>query len=853
MRYWFFFIVFVKCCLFANTIATTENDPNSFVEGVNVITGDYFSIQEDVLVQGVEPISLRRCYVSQKGEGTWGFHNYHKAIVHSYRGWVKLTEPNGTVLHYNFIERRKGYVFSLWDPSVDARGFSNTARGSLSARNNLKNQYLSMPEDQKTFTVHCPDGTERVYHRNIKRPKSVAKKFARFFKTEILGREGSGLIDYLLIEERLPNGHKILYEWPEGEKDVWQIKSCDQTGKVIYAWVRFYPKKAKESPCEGDYGVETSDGRHFEYKYFEHNGSYQLKEIRSDEKPSKTTLHYVDYGDKKILNAITWKDSRSFNLNYYGPRDGDAICFRVKELFSPVGSNRDNIITHRFHYDVGAKKTTVLDAYLNPTDYYWDDNLRLIRIDRFLDKNRLYNREKFVWGKNESQDLGCLVCKVLFDGEGNAISATRYSYDKRGNVRKERFYGNLSGSGVPLVVDEEGFPLDNGVECYTKRYHHSKEQSLLLKQEEDNGFSMEYDYLDNTPLMKEERVYDKGTLKTRKTYEYNQDRILIREITHDVLSNIKLIRKITLKQHTPYIGLPEIIEEQAEDAKGIHTIKKVKLHYTTGGRVTCKEVYDSEGEGRYQEVYRYKEGCLVEEVDAMGYLTRNTYDDFGNKTCIRPPTNVSEIITVYDYSNRPFNFMQLGKDVDRHNRYTYNFLHQKVTHEDEWGQITSYVYDPFGHVLETHLPGEKGKEAVLTSTYNAAGQEICHIDARGYKTERSYNAYGYPTRILYPDGAEESFTYYLDGKVETHKDQNGVITSYFYDGLGQLISKESAFSKESFIYKGLYLMSHTDPEGRVTTYSYDAAGRKVEEKLGQEITLYSYDPLGRQDKIITCD
>ncbi|MES2200191.1 MAG: RHS repeat-associated core domain-containing protein [Chlamydiota bacterium] len=835
-------------------MATTENDPNSFVEGVNVITGDYLSIQEDVLVQGAEPIALRRCYVSQKGEGTWGFHNYHKAVVHLKHQWVQLTEPNGTTLYYRYKDRMSGYTFSLWDPASDAEGFSNTARGSLSARNNLKNQYLSMPEGQKTFTVHCPDGTERVYHRDSKdKPKSTVKKLVKYFKRHMLGREGPDIVDYLLIEERLPNGHKILYEWPEGEKDVWQIQSCDQTGKIIYAWVRFYPKKEGKNVSDGDYGVETSDGRHFEYKYFDYKDSYQLREIESDEKPKKTTLHYVDYRDKKLLNAITWEKDRYFNLKYYGPKDGDAISFRVKELIAPVGTNKDNVITHRFNYDMEAKKTTVLDAYLTPTDYYWDDSLRLIRVDRFIDKNRLYNRTQFVWGKNESRDVGCLLCKVLFDEEERPLSAIRYFYDKRGNVKEERFYGNLSGAGPSLTIDEEGFPIEDGVEYYRKQYKHSKDRSLLLEQKEDNGLFVEYAYLDDAPLVKEERVYDKGVLKTRKTYGYNQEKILIREVTDDVIANIRRIQETALKKSGPYVGMPEVIKEKVEDATGLHTMKTVILHYTAGGKVERKEVYDSLGAFRYEETYRYEEGCLVEEKDAMGYITKNHFDEFGNKTKHISANKKSELLVNYDFSNRPIRFSENGAGIYRTYYQEYNFLHQKVGSTDEYGHKTTYVYDPFGHLLETHFPLEDGKKGVTSSVYNAAGQEICHVDARGYKIKRSYNAYGHPVAISYPDGTEESFSYYLDGKLKAHEDQNRLRTFYSYDSLGQILSKESICGKESFTYSGCYPVSHTDAEGRVTTYSYDSAGRKIKENQGKESTLYAYDTLGRLDRVTTED
>lgn len=59
MRY-LLLILLPFAALLANdlTTAVTENDPSSLVEGVSVITGDFYLGEEDYVVQGAEPISL---------------------------------------------------------------------------------------------------------------------------------------------------------------------------------------------------------------------------------------------------------------------------------------------------------------------------------------------------------------------------------------------------------------------------------------------------------------------------------------------------------------------------------------------------------------------------------------------------------------------------------------------------------------------------------------------------------------------------------------------------------------------------------------------------------------------------
>ncbi|MBS0627304.1 MAG: hypothetical protein JSS09_03730, partial [Verrucomicrobia bacterium] len=75
--YSFFFILLFSSLLCANTAIVTENDPNTIVEGVSVITGDLYVLEEDLVIRGGQPICLSRSYVSQKGFGYWDFLSYN--------------------------------------------------------------------------------------------------------------------------------------------------------------------------------------------------------------------------------------------------------------------------------------------------------------------------------------------------------------------------------------------------------------------------------------------------------------------------------------------------------------------------------------------------------------------------------------------------------------------------------------------------------------------------------------------------------------------------------------------------------------------------------------------------------
>jgi hypothetical protein len=66
-----FFFIFLAWCfsshLFSNNVATTESDPSALIEGcVNAITGDAYVVEDDIIIQGAEPLRLSRSYASPK-------------------------------------------------------------------------------------------------------------------------------------------------------------------------------------------------------------------------------------------------------------------------------------------------------------------------------------------------------------------------------------------------------------------------------------------------------------------------------------------------------------------------------------------------------------------------------------------------------------------------------------------------------------------------------------------------------------------------------------------------------------------------------------------------------------------
>ena len=140
------------------------------------------------------------------------------------------------------------------------------------------------------------------------------------------------------------------------------------------------------------------------------------------------------------------------------------------------------------------------------------------------------------------------------------------------------------------------------------------------------------------------------------------------------------------------------------------------------------------------------------------------------------------------------------------------------------------------------------ESSVTEMSYDSFGRPVVTIDSMNAKTIKKYNSYGDVVQITYPEGGQESCTYYPNGLLKSHRDPDGLITTYKYDALGR--KKEQTVGKlvTSYEYDGYNLCRTIDPAGFFTTYKYDFFDRKIEDDREGRITRYGYDFLGFLNK-----
>lgn len=588
---------------------------------------------------------------------------------------------------------------------------------------------------------------------------------------------------------------------------------------------------------------------------------------------------------------------------------------RVKEIRAPVGHDSTPIVTHRFIYLSDAKgslnktesfagKTKVYDAYLNETVYCYNKEHRPTSITRHLNNGQKYSIEQFIWdeggrkegGKKLSHFLkndpktskamlndhgtknacmiGNLIGKFLKDSNGKIEHALYFNYDSRGNIKKEIFFGNLSGNNqISIELDNDQIPIKNGCENYCKHFTYSKNgYNHLLSEKEDNGREIEYAYDNNTQQISAKYIKDGDKIQLRQFFFYDpQTAALVKVIKddgshHDVnlFADVteRTITEITPNDQFP-IGLPKIIEEKYWEAGKEIFLKRMKCHYDSYGNLCHQDHFDGHGNFCYALFWTYDSfGNVIEKTNALGHKIIRHYDKNNLLKIEIGPRPQDKVEYDYDYSNRLIQTKRHLDGICLVTQHRYDFCNNRIATIDHFGQTTSYKYDEFNRLIKTTHPSILlTEDCLFTPTeevleYNINDQPTKIKDVHGYITSLNYNARGKPICHINSDGTTERFEYDLDGTLAKSIAPNGTCTSYTRDFLGRVIREETfdanhqLLSIQSFNYKGTKLISQLDAENCLTTYSYDGAGRLIGESCGNASKKFTYDSLGRVDQII---
>lgn len=882
------------------SMANLEGEPSAFIhQCVNVISGQFCDSQIDLIAHhGVEPLLVERSFfgtTAQKGKlgPGWTINHASKLIdIPSPRTLIKIIdgtfiveEDNGC--RFKFIK----YPLDKANPqpyqvSVEClkKGVTNTATGYISGQTNLRNLKVPIPEG-KVYRMQSGSGGIKEYHR-----------------------DSNGYSDGLLLREIKPNGNVVSYTYPNNFLDsfvhipgslpfeVSLLNSSNKTTNSL-SYVRMNPTLIdKEHPT---HEISTKDGRWVRYNFGEgHKGKYILEKVERSDAPTEEYAYY--YFNKQVGELETiWKkklpNGRYVEADYYdlnsNPVAGigvniknadDPRIYRVKKLMAPAGTDRTPITIYQFIYQINQKEKEkhvkreisngycdVYNAHGLHSQYGFDENQRLLYVDKYKANDTRYTRELLYWGAMDSKDATQLLARTLEKEDKTLAFARTYLYDNFGNVLQDALYGNLSGENkqAPEMAGN-GVAINNGCECYCKNCVYSKDGFNLLLEENDGIQKTAYKYAPGSSrLIAKFKGTNNGWLQ-RWFYSYNDDAALTQEIVDDGTSEQRdnltgvterHITNYTQSQNYP-VAFPLVIEEKCLDLSSGEEllVRKLVNTYNNLAKIKSQEHYDSQNVLTHSLSWDHdRMGNIKEEIDAMGRITTRKFDENGNCTFEQGPAPGFHVVREYDFMNRLISEKEIHDDkVNLSLSHRYDYTGNRLATIDQYGNETAFEHDPFGRITGITYPqvfdetGQVIRPKILKS-YDVMGNATSETDARGYETKKVHTLRGQLSAIAYPDGTSEKKVYQLNGFLKEAIARNGIVTKFTNDSFGRPILTETYTHKgerltiTSATYNAFHVLTETDAIGIVTQYSYYPDGKLKSRQKEDSLTTYTYDTKGR--------
>jgi RHS repeat-associated protein len=740
--------------------------------------------------------------------------------------------------------------FDVWHEAN--RGYANTGRGEISGQNYAGNTKISMVDwGSKTCTIKTGDGTNKLFR--------------------LMDQNYCELL-YGLALQQMPNGNQIKYDYDKSDNRRFIVRAFNKNDTQTFSSLNYFINHNQGYRNT----IKASDGRIttllFQPIIHKNKNNILMTEAQRPNLPTVKYEYYkADSYNRPLLKSKSLPNNRYLQTDYYVPGPNnflnqklnidkkDKRVNRVLCQKAPVGTDATPITIYTFDYVINEKKidkdtkryygyTDVYDALKHKTRYEYNEDSNLTKIIKYLGNATYtpYITEEYYFSTHR------LYNKTLKDKKDNIIYNKSIYYTNNSNVTSETLTANFSGLGPDTITkifnyDEEAYNLCTSVsDChgYTRCVYKKGTNLIEAKYENQKREFFEYDI----NCIKILHIVDDGS----KDQKDDLTGVTQRHIT-----------SIKPKAEAPCLGLPIVIEEKYLDlsTKKEKLISKKVNTYTNEGWLTKQECYDSNNTLRYTLVWKFnKHGLPIEETNAIGQTIYKEYDE--NDNLIRE-TSPSGMIKQYkyDFCNRLIQKEETDGKTVLSTTFRYDYLGNKISSTDYFGNETKFVYDDLGRLIETILPeisDENGKlyQPKILKTYDELNNVTSETDGRGYTITKKYNYYQNPYEISYLDGTKETFIYNLDGTCKKSIGKNGTYNIYTYDSLKRLLKQETfspigvLLSNISNTYNSSQLLSSKDAAGHVTYYTYDYVGRKKSVAKDDSLIEFDYDSLGRLYKTI---
>jgi RHS repeat-associated protein len=215
---------------------------------------------------------------------------------------------------------------------------------------------------------------------------------------------------------------------------------------------------------------------------------------------------------------------------------------------------------------------------------------------------------------------------------------------------------------------------------------------------------------------------------------------------------------------------------------------------------------------------------LTKSVDPIGRTTTYAYSNGIDLISVSQETEFGEqaVLAQYVYNNR--HRPLLYKDASGQSyTYTYNTTGQITSVTNPFGQTTSYQYDAGANLLAVV---NANAETQSSYTYDSFARIRTFTDSEGWTVTADYDAADRLTKLTYPDGTSETYSY---NRLElaSYRDREGHTWTYEHDANHRLTKIIQPSGREVQLgHNGMNkVISLIDPNQNETTWTYDLQGR----------------------------
>ncbi|WP_349963057.1 RHS repeat-associated core domain-containing protein [Rhizobium sp. ZPR3] len=241
-------------------------------------------------------------------------------------------------------------------------------------------------------------------------------------------------------------------------------------------------------------------------------------------------------------------------------------------------------------------------------------------------------------------------------------------------------------------------------------------------------------------------------------------------------------------------------------------------------------------------LYAYdSNGNLTQATDPAGRITYYAYTDGIDVAAVSQADQFGTRSTlaqyIYNKQHRPIFYTDAAGQTSA---IAYNANGQMTSNTDALGEKTTYQYDTSGNLASIV---NANNATAASYTYDGFARVRTFTDSEGWSVTYDYDAADRLTKIAYPDGTSQRYTYQRLELV-SYQDREGRLWRYQYDANRRLTGVVDPMRQTTTLgYDPAgNLVSLTDPKGNATSWAYDVQGRQTSKTYADNSKItYTYE------------